>query len=528
MQSKSNGRGTSEQSPEHKADSQLEPDRSEQFTQFSKAFLEAAPYYLVQSPLNGLTQLIDHTSGTKLLPKVQIFDAPKPAKIGTAAYSGEVAAGAAATIIPMLILHKRLGPGAAAKLELTSQYGLTKAAVPKILQSAGLGAVYGSVLTPSDLAENFYKERLTNGVVSALSLATLTSGSIGLKASGSKLLKNDLVSTGLSGALSGTVSADGHSLLRGQGLSTKEARLKSVISYSVGGIASGAANSARELLAPTSGIRGVRTLSDMTKRADSTMAANPPKRFEFIDRQNIPPKAEHLNEAHSHHWYNRSSKNLREYIDESTMPLEWRKQVVSGHQDLTYGLEAVHNRSNPKPIIVVYGSARFKENDFRYQRARYIGGRAAQEGYDVMTGGGPGTMEAANRGAYEAGGGSIGIILKLPHEKQGNGYQTVTIPHRNFYTRMENLKKGDVFIVEDGGVGTAAEALDTITHIQTGKMKGLPVYFIGKEKHRYLEKFLSQMEKDGTISPSDRKLYKIVDDPDQVFADLRKRKQASK
>lgn len=443
--------------------------------------------------------------------------------MGTPAYAGEVAAGAAATIIPMILLHKVIGPGAASKLELTSRYGLTRAAAPSILKSAGLGAVYGSVLTPSDTGEQFYQARLTNGLVSAISLATLTSGSIGLKSSGSKLLRNDLVSAGIAGAMTGTVSADGHSLLRGQGLASKEDRLKSIISYSVGGIASGAANSAREFLAPSSGIRGVRTLADMTRRADSTMLANPPKRFAYADSQNIPPKAEHLTEAHNRHWYNRSSSNLRAYIDESKMPLDWRKQLVSGHQDLTYGLEAVHNRSNPKPIIVVYGSARFKENDFRYQRARYIGGRAAQEGYDVMTGGGPGTMEAANRGAFEAGGGSIGIVLKLPHEKQGNGYQTVTIPHRNFHTRMENLKKGDAFIVEDGGVGTAAEALDTITHIQTGKLHGVPVYFVGKEKHKYLEKFLGQMEKDGTISPADRKLYKIVDDPEEIFRDLRKR-----
>lgn len=339
----------------------MDDNKLKAFSQFSKSFVEATPYYLVQSPLNGITQFIDHTAGTKLLPKVQLFDAPAPAKLGTPAYAGEVAAGAAATVIPMILLHKVIGPGAASKLELTSRYGLTRSASPSILKSAGLGAVYGSLLTPGDTGEHFYQSRLTNGLVSAVSLATLTSGSIGLKSSGSKLLRNDLVSAGIAGAVTGTVSADGHSLLRGQGLASNEDRLKSIISYSVGGIASGAANSAREALAPSSGIRGVRTLSDMTRRADSTMLANPPKRFASADSQNIPPKAEHLTEAHNRHWYNRSSSNLRAYIDESKMPLDWRKQLVSGHQDLTYGLEAVHNRSNPKPIIVVYGSARFSE-----------------------------------------------------------------------------------------------------------------------------------------------------------------------
>jgi predicted Rossmann-fold nucleotide-binding protein len=116
------------------------------------------------------------------------------------------------------------------------------------------------------------------------------------------------------------------------------------------------------------------------------------------------------------------------------------------------------------------------------------------------------------------------VVLKLPHESRGNGYQTLTLKHRNFYTRMENLKKADFFIVEDGGIGTGAEALDTLTHIQCGKLKEVPVYFVGKKHYALMDNWLNAMEKAGTISPADRKLYKIVDNPDEIFADLKRQK----
>ncbi len=507
--------------------------------EFASHLYDSACYNVIQAPLTGITQLLDRTIHTDLMPKAQFFAPPKPAKIGTAAYAGEVAGGAVAAIIPMIILHKSIGPGAASKLELTANYGIGRGAAPAILKAAATGALWGGVLTPSDDKENIYTGRLKNAAVSALSLSALTMGSIGLKSTGSAFLRNDMVSAGLAGGLAGEISVDGHSLLSGRGLAGAEDRLKSITSFAVGGIAGGAANSAREFFAPTSGIRGVRTLADMKKLADKTMAPEAPKRFAFEKDQKIPANAEDLSLLDKQHWYNSSSSHLREVIDSSKMSLEVRKELVSGHQDITYGLQALHDRPNPKPVLVVYGSARIPESDFRYQRARYIGGKAIQEGYDVMTGGGPGIMEAANRGAFEAlkptrdaagnqtgwDGNSIGVVLKLPHEKRGNGYQTLTLPHRNFFTRLRNLKEADAFVIEDGGIGTVAEAMDTLTHIQTGKMKGVPISFVGKEKHQYLERFMDQLEKDGTISPADRKLYKVVNDPNEIFDDLSKHKK---
>ena len=487
-------------------------------------------YNLLQAPAEATVQLIDHVAGKELLPHVNWYAAPGPDKVGSAAWVGDMVGGMAAAAVPLIIFHKVVGPGAATALERQADYGLGRQALPGLGKAAAAGALYGGVLTPTRATDSkdFWQERAANATASALAFTTMTAGSIGLKATGRGLLTSDIVASGASGAVAGLVDANAHSLLGGHGLASLEDNSRSMAAWSFGSALGGGANTLHEQMAPSSGIRGVRTLSDMTRLADTTITANHPARFAFESKQMIPDKAENLSEEALHAWYNRSSANLRHEIDNSTMPLDWKKQIVSGHQDFTYGLDALAARANPKPIGVVYGSARFAENDFRYQRSRYIGGRAVQEGYDVMTGGGPGIMEGANRGAYEAGGTSIGVVLKLPQEKRGNGYQTLTLKHRNFFTRMENLKKADFYVVEDGGIGTGAEALDTLTHIQCGKLKEVPIYFIGKQNYGFMDKWLAQMEKSGTISPSDRSLYRIVDNPDEIFADLRKRQVEKK
>jgi len=493
--------------------------------QFASHAVSSLEYNLVQAPLTAVTQIVDNEVGTNLLPKVQFCDAPKQSKVGTAAWMGDIAGSTAAAALPFIVFHRMIGPGVAAAFETSADYGVMKA-MPALGKTAALGAVYGGILTPTsaDAKGDFWLERGKNALVSIAALETMTAGSIGLKATGKAVLTNDIIASTLSGAVAGEVDVDGHSLMHGQGLASNKDRFASIAAWSVGSAMGGAANTVHEVLAPTSGIRGVCTLDDMTRLADTTVKPGHPDRYAFESQQANPVKAEMITEDQLHEWYNRSSLNLRHEIDNSLMPIDWKKQIVSGHQDFTYALDALANRPNPKPIGVVYGSARFKENDFRYQRARYIGGRMVQEGYDVMTGGGPGTMEAANRGAYEADGSSIGVVLKLPHEQRGNGYQTLTLKHRNFYTRMENLKKADFFIVEDGGIGTGAEALDTLTHIQCGKLKEVPVYFVGKKHYSLMDNWLNAMEKAGTISPADRKLYKIVDGPDEIFADLNRKK----
>lgn len=488
-------------------------------------------YNLVQAPLTGVSQLSDKILGTSFESKSQIFNAPAAAERGSAAWTVEVAAAVTAGAVPMLLFHRAVGPGAVTKMELMGNYGL-KTALPSVGKAAAAGALWGGVLTPTygeqSGGQSFWHERAANAASTALAFGALTAGTMGMKRSGNALLRNDLVSATTSGAAAGVLAADSRSLLLKGDFAGSDERAHAASTFALGGLMLGGATRAYEAIRPTSGIRGVRTAEDMKHLADTTIKAGHPERYAFEPDQRIPAKAEVLaaeNKVHPE-WHNRASVTVRNEIDASAMPVDAKKLVVSGFQELSYGLEALHTRPAQKPIVVVYGSARFKEGDFRYERARYIGGRAAQEGYDVMTGGGPGTMEAANRGAYEAGGNSIGVVLKLPHEKRGNGYQTMTLKHRNFFTRMEVLKQGDVFVVEDGGIGTAAEALDTLTHIQTGKLKEAPVYFVGKQNYRHLENWLAEMEKNGTISPQDRHLYRMVDNPDDIFADLARRRQA--
>ncbi|MBI5171545.1 MAG: TIGR00730 family Rossman fold protein [Candidatus Melainabacteria bacterium] len=489
---------------------------------------EVFRYNLIQAPLTGLTQLADNTLGTRWESQTRFYQAPTPAAYGSAAWVAEVAGGVAAGAVPFLLLHKAIGPGAVAKVEVMGNYSAAKT-LPVIGKSALVGAGWGGVLTPVQEGENFWPTRLNNSLSNAAAFATLTAGTVALKRSGSTFLRNDMVAGTASGAVGGFVAADSRSLLSTGQLASGTERLHSMSTFALGGLMLGGATTAYQNFRPASGIAGVRTPEDMRALADRTIRPGHPERYAFEPEQKIPAKADALmaeSKVHSE-WHNRASVAVRQEIDSSNMPVDAKKLVVSGFQEMSYGLEALHSRPQQKPIMVVYGSARFKENDFRYQRARYIGGRAVEEGFDVMTGGGPGTMEGANRGAYEAGGNSIGVVLKLPHEKRGNGYQTMTLKHRNFFTRMEMLKQGDVFIVEDGGIGTAAEALDTLTHIQTGKLKEVPIYFVGKDNYKKMDSWLAQMERNGTISPNDRHLYRIVDNPDDIFLDLERRRSQS-
>lgn len=164
-------------------------------SQFTDHAVDSFKYTAIQAPVSGVVQIIDHVADTKFLPKVQFFQPPKPAEVGTAAFAGEVVGSTAAGAIPLIIFHKMVGAGAASKFEQSATYGLNKGAAPALIKSAKLGAVFGGVLTPSDENGNFLAERVKNAGVSALTMVSLTAGTIGLKASGSGLLRNDVVSS---------------------------------------------------------------------------------------------------------------------------------------------------------------------------------------------------------------------------------------------------------------------------------------------------------------------------------------------
>lgn len=176
------------------------------------------------------------------------------------------------------------------------------------------------------------------------------------------------------------------------------------------------------------------------------------------------------------------------------------------------------------PCVTVFGSARFKEDNPYYQMAREVGKRVAGLGLTVMTGGGPGIMEAANRGAREAGGKSIGCNIVLPMEQHTNPYVDRFITFRYFFVRKVMLVKYSyAFVVLPGGFGTLDETFEALTLVQTRKMLSFPVVLMGVDFWAPMIEFLKQrMLAAGTISPSDLDLITLTDSPDEAIAHIQR------
>lgn len=188
------------------------------------------------------------------------------------------------------------------------------------------------------------------------------------------------------------------------------------------------------------------------------------------------------------------------------------------NEELHQGLSEME--AYPKSVTF-YGSARFKEGDEYYDRARTLGHRISKElGFTITTGGGPGIMEAGNRGAFEAGGKSVGLSIKLPMEQTDNKYTTDLIPFYFFFARKLALKfSAEVFIFFPGGFGTMDEFFEIITLVQTRKLKPIPIILYGESFWRPLEKLFREhlLETFHTISENDFKLFTITDDDDKVL-----------
>jgi uncharacterized protein (TIGR00730 family) len=165
------------------------------------------------------------------------------------------------------------------------------------------------------------------------------------------------------------------------------------------------------------------------------------------------------------------------------------------------------------PCITVFGSARFKEDHEYYKCAQEFGKQIAAIGFTTMTGGGPGIMEAANRGAYEAGGRSAGCNIKLPFEQAHNPYMHTWMTFNFFFTRKTMLiKYSYAFVIMPGGFGTMDELFATLTLIQTGTISGFPIVLFGKEFYEPLMDVMHTMATKGTISEKDMSLVLLTDD----------------
>lgn len=174
------------------------------------------------------------------------------------------------------------------------------------------------------------------------------------------------------------------------------------------------------------------------------------------------------------------------------------------------------------PCITVFGSARFTEGHTYYTSAREFGKRISQLGFVTMTGGGPGVMEAANRGAYENGGISVGCNIQLPFEQKPNPYMNRSITFEHFFVRKVLLVKYSyAFIILPGGFGTMDEFFETITLIQTKTITQFPIVLFGKEYYKELWDVLEHMAANGSVSKEDLSLVLLTDDVDEAMKHIR-------
>lgn len=172
----------------------------------------------------------------------------------------------------------------------------------------------------------------------------------------------------------------------------------------------------------------------------------------------------------------------------------------------------------PDNLVSVFGSARVKEDSAAYESARELGGRLVKAGYGVITGGGPGIMEAAARGASEAGGKSVGLNIELPMEQVPNPYQTDSLSFRYFFIRKVNfIKYSTAVIGMPGGFGTLDEISEVLTMAQTQKINLIPIILVGKEFWGgFLRWIKNTLLADGMIAEEDPSLLKLVDSAEEA------------
>jgi uncharacterized protein (TIGR00730 family) len=205
--------------------------------------------------------------------------------------------------------------------------------------------------------------------------------------------------------------------------------------------------------------------------------------------------------------------------------LERREGDLAGHaarigEEFLQGFEAVERIG--RPAITVFGSARVHEGHPAYAAAREAGRRLAEAGFAVVTGGGPGVMEAANRGAQEAGGVSVGFNIELPHEQGSNPYVDIGVTFHHFYVRKTMfVKAAEGFLIFPGGFGTLDELFESLTLIQTGKVLHFPVVLFDSAYWQpMLDWIKGRLLPDGMISPEDLDLLGVTDSVEDAVTQI--------
>ncbi len=181
-------------------------------------------------------------------------------------------------------------------------------------------------------------------------------------------------------------------------------------------------------------------------------------------------------------------------------------------------VEGYERLANIKPSVSIFGSARFKPDNPYYRLAEEIAYKLSDAGFSVVTGGGPGIMEAGNRGAYGGPSPSIGLNIKLPHEQSGNPFQDISLTFRHFFSRkVMFVKYASAYVVMPGGFGTLDELAEILTLVQTEKTAKIPIILVGSTFWEGLvDWFKESLVENGTISPKDMDLFSVKDDADSV------------
>jgi uncharacterized protein (TIGR00730 family) len=206
-------------------------------------------------------------------------------------------------------------------------------------------------------------------------------------------------------------------------------------------------------------------------------------------------------------------------INEITLKDSWRMFHIMA--EFVEGFEAL---ADAHPSVSIFGSSRVNSGDEVYERAERTATLLAENGFGVITGGGPGVMEAANKGASLAGGRSIGLNIQLPFEQEPNPYANLSLSFRYFFVRKVMFVKYAVaYIIFPGGFGTMDELFESITLIQTHKIRPFPVILAGSDYWKGLLDWIRTVVlKAERISPEDLDIFQVIDDPEEIVRTIRK------
>ena len=193
--------------------------------------------------------------------------------------------------------------------------------------------------------------------------------------------------------------------------------------------------------------------------------------------------------------------------------------LLDSVRDFIRGFRALHFAG---PCVTVFGSARFNEGHIYYEQTRALSAHIAELGFTIMTGGGPGLMEAANRGAREVGGKSFGCNIILPHEQKQNPYLDKWVNIKYFFVRKQLLiKYSYAFVVMPGGFGTMDEYFEALTLIQTKKISDFPIVIFNTEYHKGIVDYIENLKQRGAISEEDTRLSLVTDSVDDAVNHIR-------